>query len=85
MVDGIGPGDRDAEGLEQGDELIQLLLGRPDHGSRISQSCGKPLYPGGPRRYVAGDYPVPRGSRGAVETADENFLQRVPFVVRTDG
>ncbi|GGP44670.1 hypothetical protein GCM10010231_14850 [Streptomyces sindenensis] len=59
MIDGIGPGDRDAEGLEQGDELFEFLLGWPDHGSRISQSCGKPLNPGGPRRYVAGDHRVP--------------------------
>ena len=70
----------------QRDEAIKLALGRFDHNLRIVESGDERLGArGGSLRNVAGDDGMIGRHGRAFEPSDNDFLERVPLIMRIDG
>ena len=86
MIDRLRAPDDNSERLQQRDEAIEFALGRLDHDPWVMKSGDQRLRArGGFVWNVAGDDRMIGWHGGALESPNDNLLERVPLIMRIDG
>jgi hypothetical protein len=85
-MDRLRAPDDNSERLQQRDEASEFALGRLDDKLRVTEPGDKRLRAsGGSVRNIAGDDWMRGRHGGALESPNDNLLERVPLIMRIDG